>query len=280
MRAAKVDLAHFTALYTPLFPPRPYVVTIHDLIHLRFPQFFKSKVTPYYRTVVTFVARRAARVITDDERTVGDLEHFLGVDPARCRVIPLGVNDAFLQPADPYRPQQPYLLYSGNHRPHKDLATLFEAWARLPAGLHVDLYVTGPDDFGSRLLQYQSPDRQIVVLGDVPDHKLPALYAGATALVHPALCEGFGLPMLEAMASRTPVIASADAAPRILQSAMLVFPAGDAEALRVRIERVLADEGLRAALINEGRTLAEELTWDRCARETAAVYREILEETR
>lgn len=279
MRAARLDLTHFTSLYVPLAAPRPYVMTIHDLIHLRFPQFFKSKVGPYYRTVVRFAAKRAARVLTDDERTIADLERFLGVDPQRCRVVPLGAGDAFLADVQPYRARQPYLLYSGNHRPHKDLRTLFEAWAGLPEDVHVDLYVTGEDDFGGALHAYQSANRQIVVLGPVAYEKLPALYAGAAALVHPALCEGFGLPMLEAMAAGTPVIASEEAAPRVLQSAVLSFPAGDAAALRVRIERMLADEGLRDAFKNEGRALAHHLTWDNCARQTAAVYREVLEET-
>ena len=276
MRRAKVQLAHFLSLYTPLLPPRPYIVTIHDLIHLRFPEFFKAKVAPYYATVVKFAARRAARIITDDERTVGDLSRFLGVDSQKCRVIALGCDDRFLVPPQPYRAKQPYFLYVGNHRPHKDLRTLFEAWTRLPQSQRIDLYITGPDDFGSELIRYQSVDRQIVALGDVPVSKLPGLYAGALALVHPALCEGFGLPMLEAMASRCPVIATEDAIPRVLESAALLYPSGDVDALYVRMERLLRDEGLRDALINEGRALAEGLTWDRCALATAAVYREVL----
>ncbi|GAC1393355.1 MAG: glycosyltransferase family 1 protein [Vulcanimicrobiaceae bacterium] len=278
MSRAKLDLRHFLSLYTPALPAAPYIVTIHDLIHLRFPQFFKSKVGPYYKTVVRLAAKRAARVITDDERTVNDLQRFLGVDPQKCRVIPLGVEDRFLSAAAPYRARQPYLLYVGNHRPHKDLHTLFEAWSRLPKTRHVDLYVTGPDDFGPLLGRYQTADRQIVVLGDVPQDKLPALYGGAMALVHPALCEGFGLPMLEAMAARCPVIACHDSAPLVMQKAMLLFPPSDVTALTVRMERLLADEGLRAALVNEGRTLAASLTWDRCASTTADVYREVLEE--
>ena len=278
IRRAGADLTHFFSLYAPVLAPRPYVVTIHDLIHLRFPQFFKAKVGPYYATVVKFVARRAARVITDDERTVGDLQRFLGVDPQNCRVVPLGVDARFLAPVTPYRAKQPYFLYSGNHRAHKDLPTLFEAWSRLPPHDKIDLYVTGPDDFGPSLVRYQSVDRQIVALGDVPDSKMAALYAGATALVHPALCEGFGLPMLEAMASGCPVVACEDAVPRVLESAVLGFPATDAAALQIRMERLLRDEGLRGALVNEGRTLAQRLTWDRCATETAAIYREVLSE--
>ncbi|MDP9018857.1 MAG: glycosyltransferase family 4 protein [Candidatus Eremiobacteraeota bacterium] len=278
MSRARLDLSHFLSFYTPIWPAAPFIVTIHDLIHLRFPQFFKSKVGPYYATVVRLAAARATRVITDDERTVNDLQRFLGVDPQKCRVIPLGVEDRFLAEITPYRAPQPYLLYVGNHRPHKDLHTLFQAWARLPAAFDIDLYVTGPDDFEGQLSQYQSPRRQIVVLGDVPQEKLPSLYAGSRALVHPALCEGFGLPMLEAMAARCPVIACQDSAPLVMQAAMLLFPPSDVPALAVRLERLLSDEGLRSALVNEGRTLAARLTWDRCASQTAAVYREVLEE--
>lgn len=280
IRGARVDLAHFLSLYAPLMPPRPYVVTIHDLIHLRFPQFFKTKVGPYYRTVVRFMARRAARVLTDDDRTVKDLQHFLGVDPARVRVISLGVEDRFLAPAAAYRAARPYFLYVGNHRPHKDLPTMFEAWAGLAERHRIDLYVTGEDDFGSALAARQSAERRILWLGRVASEDLPGLYAGATALVHPALCEGFGLPMLEAMAAGTAVVGCEDAAPRVLEGAMLTFPPKDVLALRSRMEWLLDDEGLRTSLVNEGRARAEQLTWDRCATATAAVYHEVLEERR
>jgi len=275
MRRAKVDLAHFLSLYVPLMPPRPYVVTIHDLIHLRFPQYFKSKVGPYYRTVVRFAARRAARVITDDPRTVQDLQRFLGVDPARVRVIPLGVDDAFLRNAHVFAAPRPYVFYAGNHRAHKDLPTLFRAWAALPQDLELDLYVTGDDDFAQALPQ-RSLGR-IVPLGDVGVDRLAAYYAGARALVHPALCEGFGLPMLEAMACGAPVVACEDAIPAVLRDAALTFAPHDAEGARSQMLRVLSDEGLRARLVNEGRALARTLTWDRCAAATAEVYREVLE---
>ncbi|MBV9737395.1 MAG: glycosyltransferase, partial [Candidatus Eremiobacteraeota bacterium] len=146
MRKARIDLAHFLSLYAPVLAPRPYVVTIHDLIHLRFPQFFKTKVGPYYRTAVRYMARRAARVITDDERTVHDLERFLKVDRSRVRVIPLGVEERFLGSVAPRERTRPYFLYVGNHRAHKDLTTLFEAWGGLPERHEFDLYLTGHND--------------------------------------------------------------------------------------------------------------------------------------
>ncbi|MBV9402641.1 MAG: glycosyltransferase family 4 protein [Candidatus Eremiobacteraeota bacterium] len=277
MRKARVDLAHFLSLYAPALAPRPYVVTIHDLIHLRFPEFFKAKVGPYYRTAVKFMARRAVRVITDDERTVHDLVQFLHVDRSRVRVIPLGVEDHFLRAVVPREASRPYFLYVGNHRAHKDLPTLFEAWAGLPERHSFDLYLTGHNDLQISLYKWQRPSRRIVFVGDVEAVELPSLYAGAHALVHPSLREGFGLPLLEAMASRTAVVACEDAAPGILEGAMLTFAAGDVTALRTRMEWLIEDEGLRGALVNEGRTRAQALTWDRCARATADVYREVLE---
>ncbi len=275
----KCALAHFMSVYMPLAAPRPYAVTIHDLIHLRFPQYFKTKVGPYYRTAVRFACRRAARVITDDERTVKDLRYYLGVDPARVRVIALGADDEYFHRVQAYAAARPYILYAGNHRPHKDLPTLFQAWAAVSSDIALDLYVTGVDDFGDLLARYVRPVGRIVALGAVPQTRMPSYYAGARALVHPALCEGFGLPMLEAMASGCPVIACEDAIPQVLRGAALTFPARSARDAKAALERLLGDEGLRRALVNEGQARARAFTWDRCAAQTAAVYREILEET-
>lgn len=277
MRRARLDLVHFLSLYVPLIAPAPSVITIHDLIHLRFPEQFKAKVGPYYRTVVRRACARAARVITDDERTVGDLEHFLRVDRAKVRVVPLGVDERYLEAAAPFAGARPYLLYVGNHRIHKDLATLFDAWAALPQDREIDLYVTGRDDFAGELQRRSTSARAIVALGDVSTERLASIYAGAVALVSPAWREGFGLPMLEAMAMGCPVIASAQAVPGVLAPAAWTFPAGNAAALRAALEELLADEGRRGNFVNLGREIARSLTWDRCARATADVYREVME---
>jgi glycosyltransferase involved in cell wall biosynthesis len=278
IRRARLDVVHFLSLYTPLLLPPRFVITIHDLIHLRFPQYFKAKVRPYYSTVVRGACARAQRVITDDERTVEDLAELLRVDRAKVRVIPLGVAENFLQPVTPFVARRPYLLYVGNHREHKDLATLFDAWSALLERWPIDLYLTGDDDFGGELQRRSARGGEIVALGDLTTPNLAAYYAGAHALVQPALREGFGLPMLEAMAVGCPVVACEDAVPRPLAAAALTFPARDASALSVELEKLLADEGLRMRSINSGRELAQRLTWDRCARATADVYREVLEQ--
>jgi len=278
LRRARLDLVHFLSQYVPLVLPRRFVITIHDVIHLRFPQYFKAKVGPYYRTVVRHACARARRIITDDERTVDDLVELLGVARAKVRVVPLGVAEHFREAAEPFAGERPYLLYVGNHREHKDLKTLFEAWSALPERWNVDLYVTGADDFGGELQRRNESARAIVALGDVTTERLLRYYAGARALVQPALREGFGLPMLEAMAAGCPVIACRDALPGALGAAAQTYPPRDAGALRTEIERVLADEGLRSRAINSGREVARRLSWDRCARATADVYREVLEQ--
>lgn len=278
MRKAKLDVVHFLSQYVPVLLPRRFVMTVHDLIHLRFPEYFKTKVGPYYATVVRRACARASRVITDDDRTVDDLHELLGVDRAKVRVIPLGAGELFSRPVAPQKAARPYFLYVGNHRQHKDLATLFAAWSNLPERYAVDLLLTGPDDFGGELQRRSSARRSAAALGQVSAEGLAGYYAGAFALVQPALREGFGLPMLEAMAAGCPVVGSADAVPRALASAALTFPTRDPVALGATLERLLDDEGLRESAINQGRDVARRLTWDLCARATADVYREVLEE--
>ena len=147
-------------------------------------------------------------------------------------MVPLGVSERYFAPIEPYRSERPYLLYVGNHRRHKDLPTLFEAWSHLPAPATLDLYLTGPDDFAGELQRRSSLPRRIVALGDVSTEQLIAYYAGAQALVQPAWREGFGLPMLEAMAAGCPVIACDEAVPAPLERAALTFRPGNVAELR------------------------------------------------
>jgi glycosyltransferase involved in cell wall biosynthesis len=278
IRQARPDLTHFLSMYVPLFASKPFVLTVHDLIHLRYPQYFKPKVRPYYQTVVRSACARAHAVITDDPRTAIDLQTFLGVHPDKVRVIPLGVEERYLEPVQPHQAARPYMIYAGNHRAHKDLPTMLRAWTLLPPEVELDLYMTGDDDFGGQLEAYHRTRGRVVMLGQVSLDALASYYAGARALMHPAICEGFGLPMLEAMAVGCAVIASSGAIPSVLEDAALTFAPGDARAAACALERVLRDEGFARNLVIQGQTQARALTWNRCAQATAQVYREIVEE--
>jgi glycosyltransferase involved in cell wall biosynthesis len=271
----RIDIAHYMAHYVPAFAGGTFVFTIHDLIHLRFVQFFRAYIGPYYMNVVRRACRKAARIITSDKRTIGDLVHYFDVDPQKIVVIPLAPRDRFFEAAEPFRAERPYLLNVGNHRNHKDIPTLLRAWTMLPERYDVDLYLTGADDFEGELQRISTPRRHAIALGDVSDDDLARYYAGAQALVHPALLEGFGLPFVEAMASGCPVIATKESIPTVVEPASLHFEAGNAEEARAQIERLLDDEGLRADLIVRGAAAARALSWERTARETAAVYREL-----
>lgn len=278
MRRDRIDLAHYMSHYVPAFASGRFIFTIHDLIHLRFRRYFHAYIGPYYMTVVRGACRKAARIITSDEKTIADLVHYFGVDPRKIRVIPLAPRARFLQPVQPYRGSRPYLLNVGNHREHKDIPTLLAAWASLPDSYEIDLYLTGPDDFGGELQRLSRPNRRAVALGDIGDDELASYYAGAAALVHPALLEGFGLPFVEGMSCGAPVIATEESLPGVLRGAALTFPARSLEGAREAIVRLLGDATLRSRLVSEGQSRARALTWDLCTQRTAQVYRDIFEE--
>jgi glycosyltransferase involved in cell wall biosynthesis len=263
-------LAHFPTLFVPRVIPIPYVVTVHDLIDVHFPQFVKRKVLPYVRAIVAPVARNARAVITDDEATVDDLERFLGVDPRRVRVIALGTDDppAAIVPAHHARP---YVLYVGNRRPHKNLATLVAAWSALPAQRAVDLLLSGaPDD----TLRTTRGPGEVLFLGERTDDELRRWYAGAGAYAHPALREGFGLPLLEAMRSGAPVVASRSATPHVLAPHAVLVDANDVAGWSAALRALLDDPAAARASGRAARSATQAFTWERTARLTAAVYRE------
>jgi glycosyltransferase involved in cell wall biosynthesis len=189
------DLGHFMSVYAPRFSSLPYVYTIHDLIHRRFPEYFSWKIPPYYRLVARPVAHAARAVITDARATVPDLRVHLGLAESAVRVVPLGVAEAFhvdesaraaraSMALERFGLRAPYVLYAGNHRKHKNIDTLADAWSRLTRPCDLVLTEDGPFTFGSD--RYASRSGRIVPLGHVDQELLVALYAGCAAAVQPA----------------------------------------------------------------------------------------------
>ena len=268
---------HYPTTFAPLLRMRPYVVTIHDLIHLRFPHLFGRAIALHYALVGIPLARGATRLCMGDERTIADCERYLGVPAERCRVVPLGYDPALLgREGDALFPARPFFLYAGNHRPHKNLDVLYAAWASLPVEYAIDLRITGPDEPRVRA-RYTRVRGTITFVGDVAARDLRRLYRAALAYVHPALLEGFGIPMLEAAVVGTPVIASATAVPTCVAPFAATFVPQDVGSLAGLLERLLRDPAPFRAQVAEGAATLRAYTWDRFAAATAAVYREVLE---
>lgn len=254
----------------PVAAPCPTVVTIHDLIPVRFPEYIRG---PWWLYAGAFarwaacLAGRAAAVVTDSEFSKAELVAVLRLAPERVHVIYLGVSgefrpglppDAIATTAARHGIDRPYLLAVGNFLPHKNLPRLVQAYGVLPASLRERtrlVLVGSPGGHGAaRAVDPSSLARPGVLLpGFVPPADLPLLYAGATALVCPSLMEGFGYPAVEAMACGTPLVcARAGALPEVAGKAALYVDPADVGSMAEGLRRILEDEGLRRDLAARG----------------------------
>jgi glycosyltransferase involved in cell wall biosynthesis len=260
LRRLRPALAHFQHAL-PLACPCPAVVTVHDLSFEREPEAMSRRDRPVFRRVVPRAARKARRVIAVSERTKRDLVGLYGIPPDRIAVTPHGVDPAFGPGAVA---GSDYLLYVGAIQARKDPL----AAARAAAAVGLPLVVAGPEREPALARELERAGADLRGYVDKP--ALAQLYRGAAALVLPSRYEGFGLPVLEAMACGTPVVASGDAALREVAGDAAVYADGDlADAIRA----ALAD---RDRLVAAGLERAKAFSWEETARRTLAVYREAL----
>jgi len=274
LRAARAQLVHLPYFEAAPLVPRPYVAMVHDAIQLRFPALFSRATAAYWRLVAGPLYRGAARLLVSEPRVADDCIALLGVERERVRIVPLGYADA-VAGAVPWEAQRQYILYAGNHAAHKDLATLYAAWAALPADLALDLVLTGPDEPDVRS-RYVRNDAAIVFLGDLDDATLARRYRGALAYVQPSLAEGFGIPALEAAVAGIPVLATTTSVPSVVAPFAQTFAPGDAGALASLLAVLARDPGRARERAAEGAVALRAYTWDRFAASTAAVYREVV----
>lgn len=263
LQARRLDVLHCPTHRGPLRSPAPLVVTVHDLAVFRHPDAFNRWARVYGRLVVPRVVAAARRVIAVSEFTKRELVELLRVPEERIRVVPNGIDGAFA-PDGPAAGGD-YVLAVGTLEPRKNLPRLAEAARRAD----VELRVVGARGWGDVRLRGNG----VRWLGELPDAELAALYRGARCFAYPSLYEGFGIPVLEAMACGAPVVTSAGGATEEVAggAAVLVDPL-DASSIAAGI-RAAADR--RAELARRGLERARRFTWADSAAGTAAVYREV-----
>jgi glycosyltransferase involved in cell wall biosynthesis len=269
-----------------------YVVTVHDVIPLALPWAFPPRHRLVLATALARIRKQAEAVIVPSTAAAEDVVHFLRVERERIHVIPMGCEPRFRPAEEPgraamlrrrYNLPERYILFVGTLEPRKNVQTLLRAFAQLIAEVPQDgltLVIAGGDGWGGA--DYRSTvdalklHRHVRFAGFVEDDHLPDLYRGALLFVYPSLYEGFGLPVLEAMACGTPVITSdRTSLPEVAGDAALLVDPTRPEALAAAMASILGDRGLHQALRAKGLARAQSFTWEAVAQQTIAVYRAV-----
>jgi glycosyltransferase involved in cell wall biosynthesis len=258
----------------PLFSQCRFVVTAHDFIPLRFPKR-RSPLTPYFRYYVPEVIRQAQHVICNSEATARDVVQFAGVSAKHLTAIPLAYDANLFYSQDV--PTDNYFLYVGRSDPHKNVHRLITAFAALPSSVDCELWIAGSSDRRyTPALQAQATElgvaHRVKWLDYITDEELVMLLNRAIALVFPSLWEGFGLPVLEAMACGTPVITSnLSSLPEVTGDAALLVDPYDSGAIAHAMQEVVTDNSVRSHLRQAGLRRAQAFSWEKTGQATVDV---------
>jgi glycosyltransferase involved in cell wall biosynthesis len=282
---AGVELMHSLASTAPLWGGFRRVVTVHDLIYARFPEAHQGLRAKGMKLLVPRAVRRCDRVIVDSQSTREDLVELLGVSPERIDVVPLGLGTVQREAPLERRElrdrfeldERPVLLSLSAKRPHKNLLALIEALALIDVEERPVLVLPGYPTAHEAELRARSAElgvaESVRLAGWVSPAELEGLWELASAFVFPSLYEGFGLPVLEAMARGVPVACSRSSSlPEVAGEAALLFDPRDRQEIAASVRRLLADSSLRERLRALGLARAEAFTWERTARLTLDSY--------
>ena len=294
--AGRCDLYHATDfVLPPTLPHTPTVLTVHDLSFERDPGSAVPTLLQFLRKVVPASACRASHIVADSHATAQDLTDLYGIAPAKITTIHSGVHPRFqVAVASPDEPQHirtkyqlgdaPYILAVGTMQPRKNHLGLVRAFAKLieRTATHANLVISGGKgwlyaDVASEVRRLGLNDR-VKFIGYADDADLPGLYRAAAVFAFPSLYEGFGLPLLEAMASGVPVITSnVSSLPEVVGDVGLLINPHDVDALAAALDQALHNDVWRAQAIAAGLARAQQFTWQRAAQELLDVYTQTLE---
>ena len=272
------DLFFSPGYNTPVFCASPFVFTIHDLTHIHCPESRRLHVQLYYATVMKRACRRAARIITVSEFTRRQIIEWSEVAPEKVVNVGNGIESTYRPQGDSYALGFPYLLSVSNRKPHKNEFRIVEAFAKADLDPRMHLVFTGETtEKLSRWIDTQQVHSRVEFIGNVPEERLPSLYRGAQALIFPSLYEGFGLPIIEAMACGTPVVTSnITAMPETAGSAALFVNPRSVEEIANAMERIVGDSSLRNQMRDRGIVRAGEFSWEATCLRVTQLLREIV----
>lgn len=285
-----LDVYHATNYHVPPVVSAKRVVTFHDLAFLRDPAWGSPKIAKAFARGARRYAQEADAIIACSDATRRDLQTLLDIPPGKITVVYEAADVAFGQVTRPQAVDQlvqrqglhqPYILFVSTLEPRKNVTTLLEAFARIAKDIPHTLVMVGRDGWKMGPIQKALRDPRLAGrvhrVGYVESHRdLAAYYAAAEAFVFPSHYEGFGLPVLEALASGCPVICSNRAAlPEVAGDAARYVDPEDVDGLAATLRLVLEHEDLREAMSAKGLLQAKRFSWDQCARETLALYRKL-----
>ena len=292
LRREGITLFHAPHYVLPPLVSCRSVVTIHDCIHLMFPQYLPNRLAHRYaRTSIALAARRATRVLTVSESSKRDIMRFVDAPAEKIDVIYNAYDERFgVEPREEevvrvrerYQLHDEFVLYAGNVKPHKNLGRLIDAFQIVRnRGLdHLKLVLIG-DDISKyaalrRAVHQHQLHKYVRFLGYLPEETLAVMYRLAGVFVFPSLYEGFGLPPLEAMASGTPVVTSnVSSLPEVAGDAALLVDPYEPAAIADGIYRVLTDEELRRDLRRKGLARAHQFSWEQSVRRVRDIYGQV-----
>jgi glycosyltransferase involved in cell wall biosynthesis len=292
----RLDLFHATHYVVPPLARARAVVTIHDIIHVLYPQFLPNRLALLYaRAMIRRALRRSDRIITVSYNSKRDLVDYFGITPSRIQVIYNGVAGLFRpdvsraereRVAAKYSLPRPYLLFLGGEKPHKNVRNVMRAFAEalkehpLPHALVLAGPMPPNRSRVEALISALELGTRVCRPGIVPEEDLPGLFAGADVFLYPTLYEGFGLPVVEAMACGVPVLTSATSALQEVAGgyAYLCDPM-DVDAIARGIVELATDPARRAEFASLGLRRAADFSWDRAAQQTLEVYAQALSRT-
>jgi glycosyltransferase involved in cell wall biosynthesis len=264
------DLFFSPGYNTPLYCSAPFIFTIHDLSHVYCAENTSPAIQLYYATIMKRACRRAAKIFTVSEFTRGQIIEWSTVSPDKVFNVGCGVDPAYKPEGDSYGLPFPYLLSVSNRKPHKNEFRVVEAFSKAQLDAEICLVFTG--DATSDLdhwIKRQQLQSRVKFVGMVPEEKLPSLYRGAQALIFPSLYEGFGLPVLEAMACGTPVVTSnVTALPEIAGDAALLVDPTSVDEIAGAMGKIAGKTSLRSQLRERGHVRSSQFSWARTAMNT------------